>query len=193
VLILHGTADPAVAYSASVLLNDTLTAKNIPSRHVTFLGMDHSLPTNPATRDVVLTLIREWFAAQGVLDTGANTAPALTPPPDTTLAASDRESTFPFTVGDRETAPAKLRVTAATSNPEVLPPAHLELGGSRKNRTLTVKRAPGQAGPVTVFLTVSDGERMTTRSFSIGFANENGAVPEPVIKRRSRPSARPNP
>lgn len=180
-LMLHGTIDQAVGFETSALLQHTLTKKNVPTRRVAFVGMDHGMPTNPATRPVVLSLIREWFGEHGVLDVGKNSPPTLTPPPDATVAAAATPSPFKFTVGDRETNADALAVTAASSNPKVLPPANLTLAGSGAERTISAK--PIEAGPATIFLTVSDGARVTTKSFVLSFSDSSGNVPKPVIQR----------
>lgn len=189
-LLLHGTIDQAVPYESSVAVKRVLDQNKVPSRHVTFVGTDHGLPTQPATKPAVLALIREWFAAQGVLDLGGNTTPSVTPPADLTVPAAAAPKPLAFTVADRETIPGTLTVTATSSNPRVLPPENIILGGAGAARTVTATPAAGQAGPTTVFLTVSDGSLVATNSFVVSFADASGQVPQPVIQRGPPPGGR---
>jgi dienelactone hydrolase len=182
-LLLHGTVDQAVPYGSSAAVQAALDQARVSNRRVTFVGMDHGLPTNAATKPVVLALIREWFAAHGVLDHAHNTAPSVMPPRDATVAAAATPAPMKFTVADRETRADALTVTTTSSNPKVLPPANIVLVGSGAERTLTATPAAGEAGPTTVFLTVSDGSRVATSSFVLSFADARGDVPPPVIQR----------
>ncbi len=62
-----------------------------------------------------------------------------------------------FTIGDTETAPAALTVSATSSNTTLLPDAAITFGGSGVNRTLTATPAANQYGSTTITVTVSDG------------------------------------
>lgn len=182
-LILHGTVDGAVAPPTSAQLQALLERSRVPHRRVLFEGTNHDLPTNPATRATVVALIREWLATAGVLDAAGNTAPTLTPPADHTARVGQPFPALAFTVGDRESAAADLIVTAATSYPRLLPAENLTLGGAGAERVLQWRPLPGQAGRTTVFLTVSDGRLVTTRSFVLSVADATGAVPPPIVER----------
>ena len=74
---------------------------------------------------------------------------------------------LPFTVGDVESDPGTLVVTAASNNPALLPNGNITLGGSGTDRTLTLTPAPNRAGFVMVTLTVSDGEAEASSSFTL--------------------------
>jgi dienelactone hydrolase len=76
----------------------------------------------------------------------AVTAPAGTPP------------AIAFTVGDAETAAADLRVTATSSNAELVSSANIVVAGSGENRTVTVTPETGATGAATLTLAVSDGD-----------------------------------
>lgn len=190
-LILHGNVDQAVAHQASAALQEVLDGSKVPNRRVIFERTDHSLPTNAATRLAVLTLIREWFAEQGVLETGGNAAPELTPPSDQTVQAGETAGPYRFSVADAESPATELTVTTASSNPELLPAANLTVAGEGKERTVTAQPVPGQAGRATLLLTVADPRRTTTRSFVLSVADANGEIPPPVIVRRRPPGAPP--
>ena len=86
-----------------------------------------------------------------------NTAPAISDVPDATVPFNGSGGPFAFTVGDAETPAAALTVTAATSDPTLLPLGNIVFGGSGSNRTVSVTPAAGQSGTVVVTLTVTDG------------------------------------
>jgi hypothetical protein len=62
-----------------------------------------------------------------------------------------------FTIGDAETAPDQLIVTATSSDQTLLPDANLVIGGTGADRTLQLTPALNQFGSATVTLHVSDG------------------------------------
>ena len=67
----------------------------------------------------------------------------------------------PFTVGDAETPAGSLTVTAASSNPALIPVSGIAIGGSGANRTVTVTPGAGQSGSATITLTVHDDGGLT--------------------------------
>ncbi len=66
-------------------------------------------------------------------------------------------------MGDVETPAGSLAVTAASSNPLVVPVANIVLGGSGANRTMTITPATGQTGTTVLTLTVTDGSGLTAQ------------------------------
>lgn len=184
-LMLHGTLDRTAAPAMSAALQKVLEDRRVPTRRELFVGTDHDLATNPATRAVTLSLIREWFTTHGILPRGKNTAPTLSPPVDQTIRAGGRVARLDFIVGDIETAAEALTVSVASSNPKVLRETDITLEGAGAQRLLVARPQANQAGPTTIFLSVSDGQLSTTRSFVLGFADATGKVPEPVVERRA--------
>jgi len=73
-----------------------------------------------------------------------------------------------FTIADPETAAADLTVTAFTTNPTLLPPSGIVLGGSGGGRTITLTPAAGLAGiaPVTILVTDAGGA-VAVRNFNL--------------------------
>jgi hypothetical protein len=84
---------------------------------------------------------------------------------DQTTTAGVAVGPVAFTVGDLETAPGSLTVTAGSSNTTLVPVANITLGGAGASRTVTVTPAAGQSGQATITLTVSDGQASTPASF----------------------------
>ena len=72
-----------------------------------------------------------------------------------------------FTIGDTESAPGSLTVTATSSNPTLIPDANIVPGGGGADRTLTIAPAPQQIGNAVITVTVSDSELSTNRQFAV--------------------------
>lgn len=98
-----------------------------------------------------------------------NTAPVISSVPATNTLANTATTALPFTVGDLESPPESLTVSASSSNPALVPndAAHVVLGGSGSNRTVALVPAPGQAGVAPVTLTVSDGTNQSSTAFAL--------------------------
>ena len=111
-------------------------------------------------------------AWQGVLAT-APTVSAIT---DQTTPEDTPTAAITFTVGDAETAPGSLVVTASSSDAAILAPGGIALGGGGANRTLTLTPVAGASGgPVTVTVDVSDGILVTSTSFQLTVTAVNDA------------------
>lgn len=105
--------------------------------------------------------IAATFASTG------NTAPTISAVPNQTITANTSTEVLAFTVGDNQTPPADLTVTASSSNTTLVPNANILLGGSGANRTARVTPAASQTGTTTITLTVSDGSRTAPSSFTV--------------------------
>jgi uncharacterized repeat protein (TIGR01451 family) len=69
---------------------------------------------------------------------------------------------LPFTIGDVETAPASLTVSASSSDQTLVPDANIVIGGTGANRTITVTPAANRNGGAIITVTVRDGLLSTT-------------------------------
>jgi sugar lactone lactonase YvrE len=96
-----------------------------------------------------------------------NEPPTISTVADQTVQESSGATTVTFTVGDPESAPSGLTVSATSSNGAVIPAGSLVLGGSGANRTLTFTPAPFAYGTSTVTLSVSDGTNTTSSTFAV--------------------------
>lgn len=72
-----------------------------------------------------------------------------------------------FTVGDLESGPDGLEVTASSSNPTVIPESGIALSGTGASRTATITPAAGQTGNSVITITVSDLILSVSRSFNV--------------------------
>ena len=98
-----------------------------------------------------------------------NLPPTISSIADRTLvgAATEPLTTGPigFTVNDPEG--RTITVTAASSDPSVVPPVGIFLDGSSSSRSITVQPAASSAGQSTITLTASDGVRQRQRALSL--------------------------
>jgi hypothetical protein len=95
-------------------------------------------------------------------DTSAPRISFIEDPQRTTL---NRPLTINFSLGDNDTYPLYLTVTARSSNQAVVPNANLVPGGERNLRNLRI--TPTAAGTATITISVSDGRNVTNRSFQL--------------------------
>ncbi len=94
-----------------------------------------------------------------------NTAPTISDLADTTTDRNVATPDLLFTVGDNETAAGALTLSAASSNPALVPVGNLTFGGSGAGRTVRVQPATGLTGSATLTIFVSDGTLTNSDSF----------------------------
>ncbi len=112
-------------------------------------------------------------------DCGPNTPPTISSIPDQTILQGTSTGPIPFTVGDAEVAAANLQLSAASSNPGLIPVGNIVFGGYGTDRTVTVTPATGQTGTATITVTVNDGPNNTSTSFLVT-VNPGTATPTPT-------------
>jgi subtilisin-like proprotein convertase family protein len=139
-------------------------------------GKDRTLTVSPApgelgTAAITLTVSDGKAAASSsffLTVTQALTVtlgPSISPIPDQSISSGLDLPPIPFTVADPDTPLDDLRITAQSSDLVLVPQENMVLGGSGKDRTLTVSPAPGELGTATITLTVSDGKAAASSSF----------------------------
>ena len=110
----------------------------------TYRASDGTLDSDPVT--VIITV------------TAANDAPTVTVAAGGTCGRDDHSGTINLTVGDAETSATTLTLSAASSNPSLVPPGSVVFAGSGGTRMLTVSAVDGRTGTAIVTVTVSDGQ-----------------------------------
>lgn len=74
----------------------------------------------------------------------------------------------PFTVGDAQTGPASVEVTATSSVQSVLPNSKVVPGGQGADRTITLQPAPDAEGSTTITVQAKDPAGLVTvRTFTV--------------------------
>jgi hypothetical protein len=79
-----------------------------------------------------------------------------------------------FTVSDPES--DSMTVSAASSNPTLLPTGNVVLGGSGANRTVTMTPASSQTGVSTITLFVADNYNTNSTSFELSVSPQYGVI-----------------
>ncbi len=125
-------------------------------RTVTFFPADDKVGTTTVTITVT-----DGFGASTsddfVLTVAAdNSPPTISNFDDQTVIENQSTDPLSFMVGDEESEPDALVVTAFSLNPDLIPNANIIFGGSGANRTLTLTPAEGQSGTTTIRITVTD-------------------------------------
>ena len=97
-----------------------------------------------------------------------NTPPSISNIANVQLNENSSTGPIPFEVGDAETPPADLDVTALSSNLQLIPLSRILLGGLDEARTVEITPEPGQFGVATITLTVTDeGGLFAVESFLV--------------------------
>jgi len=164
-LLDASSSDPLVISPANIVFagysanrTATITANDQPGvSTITLFVTDSGLRSN--STEFLVTVLP------------ANTPPVISSIPVTNLVAGAAPSSVSlgFTVGDLESNPDDLILTAISANPALLPndSDHITFGGSSSNRTVTLSPAPGQAGVAPVTVVVSDGSLSAQSSFAL--------------------------
>jgi len=106
------------------------------------------------------------------VDTLAEWINGLVPPsisaiPDLLVNSNSSVGPISFTISDPNIPPDALTLTAASSNPTVIPAANVVFGGSGSSRTLTVTPAPNQGGTAIITITVDNGQVPVSETFEV--------------------------
>lgn len=96
---------------------------------------------------------------------GSGGAPTISDITNRTTLVNTPTAAIPFVIGDEGTAAEALVLSAASSNPLLVPTNNIQFGGSGSNRLVTVTPLPDQVGSVTITVTVGDGIYSASDSF----------------------------
>jgi VCBS repeat-containing protein len=166
-------AAPGVLANDSDPDNNPLSAVLVsgPSRGTLTLNPDGSFTYTPATNHTGSDSFT-YHASDGTLAselaTVILTATAVNDTPTVTVAArgtcgrDDHSGTINLTVADVESPAAELTLSAASSNPALVPTGNVVFAGSGATRTMTVSAVDGRSGTAILTVTVSDGQASGT-------------------------------
>ncbi len=126
------------------------------ARAITFFPVDDKVGTTTVTITVT-----DGFGASAsdefvLTVTADNSPPTISNIDDQTVIENQSTDPISFMVGDEESEPGALVVTAFSLNPDLIPNANIIFGGSGANRTLTLTPVEGQSGTTTIMITVTD-------------------------------------
>ncbi|CAG0935949.1 hypothetical protein TFLX_04803 [Thermoflexales bacterium] len=118
-----------------------------------------------------------YYPAPDVPQTfNVTSTPTISPLDDQTTAEDTPLGPLAFTVGDVETPANALTLSAASSNPALIPLSNIIFGGSDANRNVTITPAANQLGQATITITVSDTDGGTASdSFALTVTPINDA------------------
>ncbi|MBE2272216.1 MAG: SH3 domain-containing protein, partial [Anaerolinea sp.] len=100
-----------------------------------------------------------------------NTAPTISDVVNQSISANTSTGALAITVGDAETAPGSLILTATSNNQTLVPDANIVLGGAGASRSVDVTPALNQTGVAMITLTVSDGSLTAQDTFTVTVTN----------------------
>ncbi|MBC8002569.1 MAG: hypothetical protein H7X97_08275 [Opitutaceae bacterium] len=102
--------------------------------------------------------------------------PSITAIPNVTTASNTTSIDLTFTVGDGESLPGDLQLSATSSYAALIPDNNVIFGGSGASRTVRVTPAQGFTGNSTITVTVSDGQLTATTTFIATVSPELGLI-----------------
>src|SRR5205814_1077551 len=98
---------------------------------------------------------------------GSNQPPAISLIADRVINEDTASGLIMFIVGDAETPAANLLLSATSSNPGLIPPGNIFLGGNGANRTVNLVPSANQFGTAIIALTVKDSAASASTSFAL--------------------------
>jgi hypothetical protein len=140
----HGT----LTLNANGSFTYTPAADYHGSDSFTYRAGDGSLTSNPVTVTITVNAV--------------NDAPTVAVVAGGTCGRDDHSGTVTLTVADVESEAAELTLSAASSNPALVPTGNIIFAGSDAARTMTVSAVDGRSGTAILTLTVSDGQASGT-------------------------------
>jgi hypothetical protein len=138
-------------------------------------GTNRTLVITPAANlsgqaTIDLTVSDDNFSAQTTLRvtvTPVDDPPTLSAIADQTATAGTPTAAIPFTLDDIDTPLDSLIVSATSSNPALVPPGGIHLGGSGAARTIAIAPAASEHGSATLTVTVDDGTTRVSGTFTL--------------------------
>ncbi len=104
-----------------------------------------------------------------------NDAPTISDVTNKSTNEDTAITAIPFSVGDIDTDPTSLVLSAGSSNLTLVPLDRISFGGSGASRTVSIAPAANQTGTSTITLSVSDGTLSTSDTFLLTVVAVNDA------------------
>jgi VCBS repeat-containing protein len=147
-VLVTGPSHGSLTVNANGSFSYTPGANYAGSDAFSYRASDGPLTSNVAT--VTLTV------------TAVNDAPTVTVVAGGTCGTDDRSGTINLTLGDVESAPTTLTLSATSSNTTLLPAGNIAFAGSGAARTVAATTMAGRTGTAVVTITVNDGQATST-------------------------------
>jgi hypothetical protein len=161
ITVSAASSNTALVPAASITLGGSGASRTIKVKPVT--GKSGSAKITLTASDGVLKSTRSFTVT-------ANTAPTISALASRTIAKNGTTGSLSFKIADRETTATRLKITKASSNLALVPLANIVIGGSGGTRTVKVTPAAGKTGSARITITVSDGVRASSTSFTVNVA-----------------------
>ena len=155
--------------SGLTLSGTSSNATLVPNANITFgggTGADRNVVITPVAGESGTTTIT-IAVSDGTLNASTNFVltvnAANTPPTITAIGPQSTNENTPtgaiaFTIGDAETPPSGLTLSATSSNATLVPNANITFGGGTgADRNVVITPAAGESGTTTITIAVSDG------------------------------------
>jgi subtilisin-like proprotein convertase family protein len=147
----------------------------IPNSNLVFggNGSNRTVNVTPAANQngtslITLTVSDGQFSTNtsfSVTVNPVNDPPTISDIANQSISTNGTTGPLSFTIGDVDTPVSSLVLSAASSNPALIPTNDIVFGGSGTTRTVTATPVTGQAGATLITLTVSDGSLSSNTSF----------------------------
>jgi hypothetical protein len=177
---LSGTAGLSVSGNGTALVT---ASGPLASLNAALEGLRFDVPPNVNGAAGLALAVDDLANGGGSPLTASGTVPitiAAVNDPPTLSAIADQSTTsgtataaLPFTVGDVETPPGQLTLSATSSNQSVVANSGISFGGNGSSRSVVVVPLANRSGATTITLTVSDGDQTASRSFAVSVAGTN--------------------
>jgi uncharacterized delta-60 repeat protein len=125
------------------------------------------VPTGPitATTSYWVRVSNAFGQTEHAFTFSVNYPPTVSAFADRSIAEDTVTGLIPFTIGDSESPPESLWVSAQSNNQALVPDGFISVGGTGENRQMIVTPISDQHGEAIISVTVSDGRLLTTQSF----------------------------
>ena len=136
-------------------LSVTPAADQVGNTQINLVASDGSL-TDQANVSVAITSV--------------NDQPTISSIPPQTINENTSTAALPVTIGDIETSPGSLLLSATSTNSALVPLSNIVFGGGGTNRNVTVTPTAGQFGSTDITVIVRDadtGESQTTFQLTV--------------------------
>lgn len=148
-IITATSSDQTIVSDADITLGGSTTA----NRTITLVPE----AGQAGTTTITLTVTDDnGESASDTFDLFVSSLPTISDITDKITPIDTASGPHDFTVGDTETPPGLLVVTASSSDTTLVPNANIALGGSDANRTITLYPVSGKSGTTVITVSVTD-------------------------------------